>query len=120
MTKISASLGGAIPSAACVPTVVNEVVRNNSRKIDVARTEGGTNVQAVAFLVRYPVLVNADELLHQLNHSISIEFLGTVSIPLCDARLFIRTGNAIRCAVLFMRFMFMSGRNNVILPFTFR
>ena len=73
MTKSSASLGGAIPNAAWVPTMEESMIRGSSTHISVVRTKRWTDVQAVAFLVRYPVLVNADELLHQFNDGISIE-----------------------------------------------
>ena len=51
------------------------MVRHNSKSNSVVRTEGRTDVQAVAWLVRNPVLVDADELLQELNNSVAIERL---------------------------------------------
>ena len=73
MTKSSASLGGAIPNAAWVPTMEESMLRGHSTHTGVIRTKRWADVQAVPFLVGYPVLVNADELLHQFNDGISIE-----------------------------------------------
>ena len=86
---------------------------------EVRRTHGRTNVQTVTWLVRDPVLVHPDELLHELDYGLAIERLdeGKVSCltPLRSEESS-RTGIATRAAVLFMRFMFMSGRKSRGLP----
>lgn len=75
--KSSASLGGAIPNAAWVPTEKYQVSVMSCMRCqrDAVFTHGRTNVQAVSLLVGYPLLVDADKLLHKLNDGISLEAL---------------------------------------------
>ena len=87
---------------------------------EVRRTHGGTNVQTVTWLVRDPVLVHPDELLHELDYGLAIERLDEDKVTCLTSQRSeesSRTGIATRAAVLFMRFMFMSGRNKVTFPF---
>ena len=85
------------------------------------RTHGRTNVQAVAFLVGDPIRVEPDELLDEVDDGFSIECLNEKDAREVKSRQYtrpvrIRTGNAIRAALLFIRRMFISGRKRVILP----
>ena len=76
MTNSKASLGGAIPNAAWVPTDGRRVI-GKGKLVPRAGTltHGGTDIKTVAFLVWYPVLVGADEPLDEFNDRVPIEAL---------------------------------------------
>lgn len=79
----------------------------------------------MALLLRDPVLVEPDELLEELEQRVAVKRLSWRAAPRVTGQLWKsvrggRTGSAILCALRFMRFMFMSGRNIVTLPLASR
>ena len=79
----------------------------------------------MALLLRDPVLVEPDELLEELEQRVAVKRLSWRAAPRVTGRpqksvREMRTGGAILCALRFMRFMFMSGRNIVTLPLASR
>lgn len=88
------------------------------------RTESRTDVERVAWLLGDPVGVETDEFLENLDQRVSVEGLShptETRNPSQSWRLKAtstprRTGRAIRDALVFIRLMFMSGRNSVTRP----
>ena len=80
------------------------------------RTERGADVQAVPGLGGYPVLVEPDEVLDELEERLAVECLRGVVREGGRRQGTWRTGRAMRLALVFMRFMFMSGLNIRMAP----
>lgn len=76
------------------------------------RTERGADVQTVPGLCGYPVLVEPDEILDELEERLAVKGLQAHGQRgSCKQGEGTRTGRAMRLALVFMRFMFMSGLN---------